>query len=103
MSVKTRALIIGLTGPAIQAVGIVWTVIHLLLVHWHDSLTARHIVFESSFLFIFVGFLVSLVCIPVALEVGRATPEEVEQPLFEPSSDEPAVPFELQPRASEGK
>jgi hypothetical protein len=102
MSVKTRALIIGLTGPAIQAVGIVWAVSHLLLVHWHDSLTARHIVFESPFLFLFVGFLVSLVCIPVALEVARATPEEVELPVLDPASDEPAG-FELQPRASEGK
>jgi hypothetical protein len=82
MSVKTRALIVGFVGPAIQAIGITWTLLHLLIVHVHEPLSTRHIVFETPFLLIFVGFLLSLVCIPVALEVARATEEEVALPLF---------------------
>ena len=102
MSVKTRALSIGLAGPAIQAAGIVWTIAHLLVSHLHDPLTPRHIVFEAPFLFIVVGFLVTLVCIPVALEVAQASPEDVAIPIFE-AEDEGAGRLELQPTASKSK
>jgi hypothetical protein len=86
MSVKKRALIVGLAGPAIQAAGIAWTIAHLLLSHLHDPLTPRHVVFDAPFLLIFVGFLVSLVCIPVALEVAQASEEDVAMPDFESDS-----------------
>jgi hypothetical protein len=36
--------------------------------------------FEPAVLVIVVGFLVSLVCIPAALEVSHASPEELELP-----------------------
>ena len=61
MSIRDRALVIGLTGPAIQAVGVTWTVLHLL---------------------IFVGLLVSIACIPVALEVARASDDDVALPVL---------------------
>lgn len=98
MSVKRRALLIGLAGPAIQAAGIVWTIAHLLLSHLHDPLTARHIVFETPFLIIFVGFLISLVCIPVAIEVAQASLEDVAIPVFQ-TENETAGQLEPQPRA----
>ena len=82
MSIRNRALVIGLTGPAIQAVGVTWTVLHLLISHVHDPLTARHIVFETPFLLIFVGLLVSIACIPVALEVARASEDDVALPVL---------------------
>jgi hypothetical protein len=88
MSLQTRALLIGLTGPALQAIGLVWELVHLFTDHIHGSLTPRHIVFEPSTLVILVGFLVSVVAIPVAIEVARAAPEDVLIPshLDEPSA-----------------
>jgi hypothetical protein len=102
MSVKGRALFVGLAGPAIQAIGIVWTIAHLLISHIHEPLSPRHIIFDAPFLVIFVGFLVSIVCLPVALEVMQTSPEEVEIPVFEPALDG-AGQLELQPRTSEAK
>lgn len=88
MSVKNRALLIGLAGSAVQAMGIAWALIHLLISHVHDPLSARHLIFEPPFLLIFVGFLVTMVCLPVALEVSQATPEEVALPRFGDEDDE---------------
>jgi hypothetical protein len=73
-----------MAGPAIQAIGIAWTGAHLLVSHLHEPLTPRHVVFDAPFLVIFVGFLVSIVCIPVALEVARASEDDVAMPDFEP-------------------
>jgi hypothetical protein len=94
MSIRNRALGIAFAGPAIQAIGIVWTLFHLLISHVHDSITARHVVFESSFLLIFVGFLVSIVCIPVALEVMRAREDDVSLPLLGREAADEAAPRE---------
>jgi hypothetical protein len=82
MSLRHRALIIGLAGAAIQAIGIAWALVHLLAAHVHNAITARHIVFEAPFLLVIVGFLVTLVCVPVALEVGRASDEDVSLPVL---------------------
>jgi hypothetical protein len=82
MSVRNRALVIGLAGAAIQAIGIAWALVHLLTAHVHNAITARHIVFEAPFLLIFVGFLVTVICVPVALEVARANEEDVSLPLL---------------------
>jgi hypothetical protein len=81
MSVKTRALLIGMTGPAIQTIGFVWSIAHLLLHHAHGGLTARHIVFEPAVLVIAVGFVISVIAVPVALEVSHASLEEVAMPV----------------------
>ncbi|MPZ49307.1 MAG: hypothetical protein GEU75_08410 [Dehalococcoidia bacterium] len=80
MPIRTRALIIGLAGPATQAAGITWEALHLATAHLDIALTPRHIAFEPGFLVILVGFLVSLVCVPLAIEVARATPEDVALP-----------------------
>jgi hypothetical protein len=94
MSLSTRALVIGLAGTAIQLVGILWLAGHVLVSHLHDPISARHMVFEPPFLTIFVGFLVTFVTIPVALEVARATPEEVAIPVFTPDDPEQFEPLE---------
>jgi hypothetical protein len=82
MSVRNRALIIGLMGPAIQATGFIWQALHFYVYHLHDGLTVRHLLFEPGFLMVLVGFLVSLVCVPLATEVAAARPDDLEIPAF---------------------
>lgn len=77
MHAAPRALILGLAGPAIQLTGIVWGTVHVLLMHYSEPITARHLATEAPLLLIIVGFLVSVVCIPAAIEVARAAPEEL--------------------------
>jgi hypothetical protein len=84
MSVQRRALLIAFLGPAIQAIGLAWEALHLLIAHWSTPLTARHIMYDPAVLLIIVGFFVSLACLPVALEVARAEESELEIPLYEP-------------------
>ncbi|HWO73052.1 MAG TPA: hypothetical protein VNN21_05800 [Dehalococcoidia bacterium] len=93
MSVRRRALLIGFLGPAIQSVGIGWEVLHVLVSHWSEPLSARHFFYEPPFLLIVVGFLVTVVCIPVSLEVVKASEEEVAIPVYgpEPVEAQPAV------------
>ena len=91
MSAQTRALLIGLAGPALQAVGILWEAVHIVLGHLHEPLSVRHIIFEPGFLVIFVGFLVSLVCVPLALEVVRADAEDLEMPDLADAASSSAV------------
>ena len=86
MSVRRRALFIAFAGPAIQAAGLAWETLHLLVAHWNTALTARHLMYDPAVLLIVVGFFVSLVCVPVALEVARVTEAEVEIPLYEPGA-----------------
>lgn len=69
-------------GPAIQLVGFLWLGVHLLLSHHHTPLSARHLILEPPLMVIFVGLLVSFVCLPVALEVTRASEEELRIPVF---------------------
>jgi hypothetical protein len=83
MRVEQRALLIGMLGPAMQAVGFVWEAVHLLTSHLHDPLDPRHLVLEAPVLLALAGFMVSIVCIPVALEVAASSPEDVEVHVFE--------------------
>lgn len=69
-------------GPAIQLVGFSWLGLHVLLSHHDTPLSARHLVLEPPLMVIFVGLLVSLICVPVALEVTRASEEELRIPVF---------------------
>jgi hypothetical protein len=93
MSVERRAILIAFLGPAIQAIGFAWETLHLLIAHWSTPLTARHIMYDPAVLLIAVGFFVSLVCLPVALEVAQAKASEVKIPLYEPEQmDEPQQP-----------
>jgi hypothetical protein len=88
MSVQRRALVIAFFGPALQAIGLAWEAIHLLVAHWNTGLTARHLMYDPAVLLIVVGFFASLVCLPVALEVARASEADVAIPVYEvqPSS-----------------
>ena len=70
----------GMAGPALQAIGLVWEAVHLLTAHTAFNVNARHLVFEPAVLVIVVGFLVSVVCIPAALEVVQARPQELQLP-----------------------
>jgi hypothetical protein len=87
LAVERRAFVIGMLGPAIQALGFVWTALHLLISHWSEPFGPRHLVYEPGVLLIVVGFLVSLVCVPVAMEVVRASEQDVEIPVYEPVPD----------------
>jgi hypothetical protein len=69
-----------------QALGLIWTALHLAMSHWSGTFGPRHLVYEPGVLLIIVGFLVTLVCIPVAHDVVRASPEDVEIPVYEPES-----------------
>ena len=89
MSPQIRGLLIGMFGPAVQAVGVAWDLLDHTLGH-HDAAaesTLRHILFGSAHLVIFAGFVLSLICIPLALQVVLASPEEVELPEFERESE----------------
>lgn len=87
-SASQRAIIIGLMGPAVQALGFIWTALHLLFAHWADSFGPRHMMYEPGILLIVVGFLLSLLCVPVALEVARASEEDVEIPVYQPETSD---------------
>lgn len=84
LPVAQRALIIGLLGPAIQALGLAWTVLHLLIAHWSDTFGPRHLMYEPGVLLIVVGFAVSVICVPVAIDVAKASREDLEIPVYEP-------------------
>jgi hypothetical protein len=87
MRVEQRALLIAMLGPAIQVVGLVWEAVHLLTAHLHDPLDPRHLVLEAPVLIVLAGLMVSIVCIPVALEVAASAPEDVEVHVFEDDFD----------------
>jgi hypothetical protein len=82
MPVARRALIIGLCGPAIQVIGFVWLGVHLLFSHLHDPIDPRHLFFEGGTLMVGAGLLLSIVCIPVAIEVACAAEEDVAMKIF---------------------
>ena len=84
MPVRRRAYVIGLLGTAIQAIGLAWQALHVAIVHWSTPLSARHLMYEPAVLLVIVGFLVSLLCVPVAIEVSQASEEELSIPVYEP-------------------
>ena len=87
METGRRALLIAMIGPAVQAIGIAWEALHILLIHFHDPLTPRHIIFEPGFLVILAGFAVTVICTPLALEVARASLDEVAIPILGSEAD----------------
>ena len=86
MRVERRALFIGLMGPAIQACGFLWEIAHIVISHWSEPLSARHLLYEPAILVIFVGFMLTLLCVPVSLDVVRAKEADVAIPVFEPET-----------------
>ncbi len=91
MSTRARAIAIGMFGPLVQGVGLLWVLANALL----DSgrgLNLRYVSFDPAHLVLFVGMLLSLVCLPIALEVAAAAPEDVELELFEPEAGSQPTP-----------
>lgn len=90
MSVQRRALFIAFFGPALQAIGLTWETLHLLVAHWNTPVTSRHLLYDPAVLLIVIGFFAAVICLPVALEVARASEGEVQIPVYEvPPSAEP--------------
>ena len=102
MSTHARALLIGSLGPALQAVGLVWVLLNAVLSSGR-VLTLRYIVFDPAHLVIFAGIVVSVVCIPVAIQVARAAPEDMKLALFEPAQVEQRseLPIDISGETSE--
>ena len=91
MSPQIRALIIGMLGPVLQAVGVTWDLLeHAVFARGEaEHITLTHILSGPAHLLIFTGFALSIVCIPVAIEVATARREELEAPPPEREDDPP--------------
>ncbi len=88
MSMQARALLIGILGPLLEAVGLLWVVLKTVVEPGAAEFTLRYVIFDSAHLILIVGILVTLVCIPVAIQVAHAEPEDVELELFESMTKE---------------
>jgi hypothetical protein len=83
MSVRSRALAIGLIGPLICLSGLAWVLLVAALDQAPPTANVRYFLFSSPHLVILVGALVSLACVPLSLTVASATDEEVAIPVFD--------------------
>lgn len=103
MSIQARAFLIGIIGPVLQLIGLGWVLLKAVVDPGGAELTVRYLIFDSAHLIIAVGVLVSVVCIPVALEVAQAEPEDVELERFELLEEEAQreVPAETAGRSRE--
>ena len=91
MSSPARATAIGMLGPAISLVGLIWIVLDALLDPTPEAASFRYFLFNSPHMMIAVGTVVSALCVPIAIQVARAQPEELELPDFEAELAEEAV------------
>jgi len=82
VSRQLRALLIGMLGPALQAAGVAWDLLEhgVFAPAGGELITVTHIVSGPAHLLMATGFAVSVVCIPIALEVAAASPEELARP-----------------------
>jgi hypothetical protein len=86
-------------GPALQAAGVAWDLLEhgVFARDQIGQLTFEHIIGGPAHLMMAVGFAVSVICIPLALQVATARPEELEA-----EETVPAVPSgSLAPGAAE--
>ena len=95
MSRQLRALLIGMLGPALQAAGAAWDLLEhgVFAPAGGELITLTHIVSGPAHLMMATGFAVSVVCIPIALQVAAASPEELAPP--EEIPNEPELAGEL--------
>jgi len=79
---QLRALLIGMLGPALQAAGVAWDLIeHGVFARSEiGQLTLQHIVTGPAHLLMATGLALSAICIPIALQVATARPEELARP-----------------------
>ncbi len=83
-----RARIIGAMGPGVFLLGLTWAILRVVLTD--PTLSLRAIAFAPPHQMMVVGVLISIICIPVALAVREATPEELALPGFvETPADQP--------------
>jgi len=85
---RKRAILIGLLGPAISALGFAWVLLGSATDGSPDPATFRYFLFSAPHLVIGIGVAVSFVCIPLALDVGEASQEDLEIPVFEAVEDD---------------
>jgi hypothetical protein len=92
MSTRTRALVIGLMGPFLAAVGLLWLAVDSLVDPHRGALSPHYLMFSAPHLVIAAGTALSFMSIPLALLVAVAEPAEVEIPLYdrdlEPEGDD---------------
>jgi hypothetical protein len=94
MTPYARALVIAMLGPLLQAAGVAWDLLeHGVFARGElEHITFQHIVSGPAHLMVAAGFLVSCVCIPIAIEVA-ARGEWIGQPEDLPNADEsPGLP-----------
>lgn len=86
MPQQMRALLIGIFGPVLQLIGVLWDLLeHGVFAHEElTDITFLHLVSGPAHLIMATGFLVAVVCIPVALQVAAARPEELAERPEEP-------------------
>ena len=80
MTASVRALLIGMLGPALQAAGVAWDLLeHGVFARSEiGHLTFQHIVSGPAHLLMATGLAVSVVCIPLAIQVATARHEELD-------------------------
>lgn len=104
MSRENRSILIGLLGPAISAAGLLWVVLKPALGS-APTMTFRYLVFDPGHMMIAAGILVSVICLPVAIQVATARPDELTPPDFEAGepewSDREEAPRSAGTRAAE--
>ncbi len=101
MSAQTRALLIAMLGPVLQAFGVAWDLLdHGVFPSAHaEQITLAHILTGPAHLMMATGFAVAVVCIPLALRVAVSPPEDFERPR---RASVPARDFfDLPPEAAE--
>ena|SRR6266545_2054363 len=88
MPASLRALLIGMLGPALQAAGVAWDLLeHGVFARSEiGHLTFEHIISGPAHLLMATGLAVSVVCIPLAIQVAMASPEELESPAHDEAS-----------------
>ncbi len=91
MSSRARATAIGMLGPSISLIGLIWIVLDALFDPTPEAANFRYFLFDSPHLVIAVGTVVSAVCLPISIQVARAQPEELELPDFEAELAEEAL------------
>jgi hypothetical protein len=91
LSQQLRALLIGMLGPALQAAGVVWDLLeHGVFARGEiGSLTLEHIITGPAHLMMATGLALSAICIPIALQVAAASPEDLARPEDITSEAEP--------------
>lgn len=83
MSTQARALVIGLLGPSLAALGLLWLAVEALIDPRTGKFGLHYLMFNGPHLLVAAGTALSLLAIPLAVRVAVARPDEVEIPVFD--------------------